>query len=580
MTADRDEEREAATVVDVPRRKPPTSSHEAQPATVRLPAVAPQGSRGGLTSTRSASLAADAAAFARTLQNAELARTRRILPFVIGLALVAFALLPFAGGDPLATRLAQISCGVAIVAITYLHWVAGSAERFTEGRVGLAYSAAIVVVFGAVFYWGIFSPAAALVGLAIFFVTLGRSRRIAIALYLFAAAGQAALAIAVIAGWLRDRGLVTGERSDVRDQVIQQVMLQVVFATTFLIARATRVQLDKAVSEHDQAVRQLAQREALLVEARADLDQALKIGGPGRYSDQVVGAFRLGVVIGRGAMGDVYEAVHVETGDPAAVKLLNSTAMVTPGQLTRFYREADAAAKLESVHIVRLLDVSRNDEAIPFIAMERLRGQDLSTLLRERRRLPLGEAVELVQQVARALEAARGAGIVHRDIKPQNIFLAELGGEARVWKLLDFGVSKLADTQGTLTKGHVVGTPMYMAPEQARGDAVDHRGDTLALATVAYRAITGQPPYAGRDVPTILFNVVHKIPQRPGEIVKLPRDVDRVLAIGMAKAVDARFASALELAEALTAASAGKLSRELRERSDALIAAHPWGSDG
>src|SRR5215831_1727446 len=115
MTADRDEEREAATVVDAPRRKLPTASHEAQ-ATARL-GVAPHGSRAGLTSTRSASLAADAAAFARTLQNAELARTRRILPFVIGLAVIAFALLPFVGGDPLATRLAQISCVVAIVAI-------------------------------------------------------------------------------------------------------------------------------------------------------------------------------------------------------------------------------------------------------------------------------------------------------------------------------------------------------------------------------------------------------------------------------------------------------------------------------
>jgi hypothetical protein len=577
MAADRDEEHEAATVVDAPRRKLPTSSHEAH-STARLPPVAPQGSRGG-TSTRSASLAADAAAFARTLQNAELARTRRILPFVIGLAVVALVLLPFAGGDPLATRLAQVACVIAIFAITYLYWVAGSSERFTEWRVGLAYGAGIVAVFAAVFYWGIFSPAAAMVALAMFFITLGRSRRIAIGLYVFSAACQGALAIAVIGGWLRDRGLVTGERSDTSEQIIQQLMLQAIFVVTFLIARATRSQLDKAVSEHDQAVRALAQREALLVEARADLDQALKIGAPGRYSDQVVGAYRLGVVIGRGAMGDVYEAVQVETGEPAAVKLLNSTAMVTPGQLTRFYREADAAAKLESAHIVRVLDVSRGDEAIPFIAMERLRGQDLSTLLRERRRLPLAEAVELVQQVARALEAARGAGIVHRDIKPQNIFLAELGGDARVWKLLDFGVSKLADTQGTLTKGHVVGTPMYMAPEQARGDAVDHRGDTLALATVAYRAITGQPPYAGRDVPTILFNVVHKVPQRPGEIVKLPRDVDRVLAIGMAKAVELRFATALELADAVTAAAAGKLSRELRERSDALIAAHPWGSD-
>ena len=572
MTDQPDDVHEVATVVDAPARKRVASA-----ASVRLPKT-PAGTASGASLGRSSLPAAEATAFAQTLRDAELARTRRIMPFVIALALVALVLVQFAGGDPLATRVAQAACVIAIICVTYLAWLARESTRFTEGRIAIAYAGAVIAVCAGVFYWGIFSPAAALVALAIFFVTLGRSRNIAFALYALSAGCHGALAIAVIAGVLRDRGLVAVDQAHVSDQIVQQLMLQAIYATTFLIARATRAQLDRAVGDHAQAVRQVAQREALLAEARQDLDQALKVGGLGRYSDQVVGNYRLGNVLGRGAMGEVYEAVHAETGEPAAVKLLSAAAMALPGQLTRFYREAEAVSKLASAHIVRLLDVSDAHDAVPYLAMERLRGTDLSTLLREKRRMPLPEAVELVQQIAQALEAARGAGIVHRDIKPQNIFFAELGGSVRAWKLLDFGVSKLGDHTGTLTKGHVVGTPMYMAPEQARGEEVDHRADTLALATVAYRAVTGAPPYAGRDVPSILYNVVHRMPQRPGELVKLPRDVDRVLAIGMAKQRDARFATASELSEAFTAAANGKLGRELRERADAVIAAHPWGS--
>ena len=513
---------------------------------------------------------ADATAFALTLRQAEIARTRRIVPFVAVLALAAAALVPFAGGDRLAIDLVYIGIAAGLVAISWLWWLAGDPARFTEGRVAAVYGVSIAAVFCAVYYWGIFSPACAIVALGIFFVALGRSPRTGLGLYVFSVLCQGALAIAVIAELVADRGLITAGASSVRQQIIQQLMLQIVYAVTYLIARATRIQLDRAVGDHDAAVRAVAQREALLVEARQDLDQALKIGDAGRYSDQIVGSYRLGVVIGRGAMGDVYEAVHAETGTPAAVKLLKPGALGAAGRLARFYREAEAVAKLSSPHIVQLFEVNAADQALPYMAMERLHGHDLAQILRERRRLPLDEVVELVRHVASGLEAARKAGIVHRDIKPQNVFLDQSG-----WKVLDFGVSKLADHQGTLTKDHVVGTPVYMAPEQARGRPVDHRADAYALATVAYRAITGQPPFSGRDVPAILYNVVHEQPARPSSLVKLSRDVDRVLAIGMAKEPAERFASALELAEALAAAAHGKLARALRERGDALLDASP-----
>jgi serine/threonine-protein kinase len=182
----------------------------------------------------------------------------------------------------------------------------------------------------------------------------------------------------------------------------------------------------------------------------------------------------------------------------------------------------------------------------------------------------------MVQQIAAGLTVAHTTGVVHRDLKPHNLFLAEQGG-VLTWKLLDFGVSKLADSGGTLTAGHVIGTPGYMAPEQAKSEDVDQRADVYALAAIAYRCLTGHPPFTGKDVPTTLYDVVYKMPTRPSLLVELPADVDRALALGMAKQRGERLASAAELADVLTRAAAGELAPALRARADALIARHAWG---
>jgi serine/threonine-protein kinase len=320
-----------------------------------------------------------------------------------------------------------------------------------------------------------------------------------------------------------------------------------------------------------------ARRGALLEEARAELDRALKVGDAGPFSDRVFGDYRLAAVIGKGAMGDVYEASHVDTGELAAVKVLPTRALGDPRTVERFMREAKAASALESAHVVRVLASSSPSDPLPYLIMERLIGRDLAQELRLVNRLPLSEVVELVEQIGSVIDLARDKGIVHRDIKPQNIYLLESEAGRNHWKLLDFGVAALSDHGGTLTQGHVVGTPAYMAPEQARSANIDHRTDLHALTAVVYRCITGQPAFAGRDIPALLYDVVHLMPERPSALVDVPEDVDHVLAIGMAKTREDRFASGAELAQALRAASRGELPELQREHATALIARHRWG---
>jgi len=176
--------------------------------------------------------------------------------------------------------------------------------------------------------------------------------------------------------------------------------------------------------------------------------------------------------------------------------------------------------------------------------------------------------------VASGLEAARIAGVVHRDLKPHNVFFEQA---SETWKILDFGVSKSGGS-GTLTKGHVIGTPAYMAPEQAKGENVDHRADVYSLAAILYRSTTGHPAFASKDVPTTLYDVVYRVPTQPSILAPVPGDVDRVIAIGLAKNPDDRFATALELAEWFAAAIDDALTPDQRRRADELSNKHPWGT--
>jgi eukaryotic-like serine/threonine-protein kinase len=506
----------------------------------------------------------------------EIARTRIFLKVAVAVIIGGIIVALSTGGDPVAKVVVLVGSGAAALGAFFVLILTRDPETYDARRLVVP---ALPIVFGSmsgVYYWGTGSPVAAMLVYGIYFFSLGANRKVTRGLYVLVAVIHGVLGLGIITGQLDDHGVIRIDQLRTREQVAILCIIEALYFVAYYTARVSQRVTLEAMGKLEQAVRGNAQRDALLAEARAELDRALKIGGPGRFTEQVIGSFRLGVLIGRGGMGEVYEAHGVTDQREAAVKLLNPGTLAEPVQLQRFLREAHIAARLDCPHIVRVLEVGTTAGELPFLAMERLRGSDLAHQLRRQRRLPLPQAKVLVDQLAIGLEAARVAGIVHRDLKPHNVFFAEEVGLRR-WKILDFGVSKSGGS-GTLTQGHVVGTPAYMAPEQARGEDVDHRADVYSLASIIFRAITGHPVFSGKDVPSTLYEVVFRVPSRPSLLAPLSADVDRVLAIGLAKDPRDRFHFALELARWFSAAVGAGLDPDQRRRADELIARYPWGT--
>ena len=424
-----------------------------------------------------------------------------------------------------------------------------------------------------IFYVGVFSAAPLITVLGLYFFCRTESVVAAAGIYLLAAGAHAFVAGLVIAGVIHEPGFYPLRHTATMTAMIAgQVTLQWGYGLGFVMARLGRRASLKSIGELQEATRLAAQRAEQVNELRQDLDRALKIGGPGRFTGHVVGSWALENVLGRGAMGEVYEAKHTTTGDAGAVKLLRRELLGAPEYIERFLREVRAASALESPHVVRVLQASTSEDLVPFLAMEHLKGQPLNDLLRKRARLSADALSNLVDQIAGVLELARAAGIVHRDIKPHNLFCTDDGN----WKLLDFGIAQLGEGGGTLTQGGVVGTPAYMAPEQAKGEPVDHRADVYALAAVVYRCITGQSPFTGRDAASVLYRVVHEMPVRPSAAANVSPAIDAVLALGLSKSREARFQNAAELATAFAQAVRDVLPHDLRGRATAIVRQRPW----
>ena len=508
----------------------------------------------------------------------EVARTRIFMGVTSTLAGMLMICAPLLSGPPLLRAGVCAACFVVVATSLWFRVSIRNPERYTERRLlVVAYALMIATGFG-VYFVGVFSPAPMAGTLGIYFLSLGSSRLAALSTYIIGGLMHAVPALLIATGLMDDPGLFRDTSTTGRDKLLAALLVQVIYFLTFVLARLSRRATRQVIEKLHSAIAQVQKREALLAEAHHDLDRALAGGHLGRYSDRQLGPYRLGPVIGRGAMSEVYRAARVDDGRPAAIKVLHHDLLSSQQHLRRFQREAEIIASLRSAHVVRLyhVGIERSGDTPAYIAMELLEGHDLAFELRRDRRLDYERVLTLVDQVADALTEAAAAEIVHRDLKPQNLFCVE-GGTTPTWKVLDFGVSKL-ETSGTLTHGNIVGTPGYMAPEQARGGDVAPTADVFALAVIAYRALTGRPAFSGRELPRVLFDVCYVQPMQPSKLVPLPDDVERVLALGMAKDPAERISSAAQLAAGLRAAFEGGLDAAFRRRADALLARAPWGA--
>ncbi len=258
-------------------------------------------------------------------------------------------------------------------------------------------------------------------------------------------------------------------------------------------------------------------------------------GLSGTYID---GKYLVKRLLGEGGMGLVYEAEHVELGRKVAIKVLHAAYTRNPEVVSRFRSEARAATRIGHPHIVDVFDSGSTVDGAIYFVMERLEGEDLGALLREEGPLPIARALHITEQLCDALQAAHLANIIHRDMKPENVFLIDRDGERDFVKVLDFGIAKSLDSiqETRLTSpGLAMGTPEYMAPEQAAGNVADARVDVYAVGAILYEMLSGHPPHEGESVMEVLTRKATETPLslstlRPDVPVELDRLLERVLA--------------------------------------------------
>ena len=496
---------------------------------------------------------------------------------VIGLA---NELVVYRSGSETLRLVAIVLLLVVVVGGVTVRALRGAGDRLRVGVTLLFGTVLVSVGFFESLHLGVYSAFQAIVVLGLCVFGLDGRRRLVLPLAIGACILYAVPAALIALDVVADPSVFDSKETRSSERMCAAIGTIAVYIAAIWQARRSRRSMQAMVQRSNEAVLLARQRDAQLAEANQNLDALLRAdaGRGGRHTGTTVGGFELGDVVGRGGMGEVYGARRISDGRPAAVKLLTARALEDQALVERFLREAEIAARLRAPNVVELLQSGEMANGAPYLAMELLAGHDLAWHLRQRMTLPLSEVVAMVEGAARGLKAAHAAGIVHRDLKPPNLFLDERDPEAPVWKILDFGIGKLRESSGTLTQGAILGTPGYMAPEQINAEATDARTDVFGLAAVGYRALTGQPAFGVQDVQAV-FDVVYRQPPAPSSLQRgVPRDVDRVFAIGLAKKPRDRFASATELAAALAAASREELSGELRARADAILQVRPWGS--
>ncbi|AKT40966.1 serine/threonine-protein kinase [Chondromyces crocatus] len=282
---------------------------------------------------------------------------------------------------------------------------------------------------------------------------------------------------------------------------------------------------------------------------------------PGEIVD---GKYRIVRLLGQGGMGEVYEGENTRIRRRVAIKVLHATISAQDESVTRFEREAQAAARIGSDHICEVLDLGALADGTRYMVMEYLDGETLGARIKNSGRLPPDRLIPIMAQVLDGLGAAHAAGIVHRDLKPDNIFILQRkAGLSDFVKILDFGVSKFSqlggDEMNVTRVGAVVGTPYYMSPEQARGLSVDHRSDVYALGVLLYQAATGQVPFQAATFNELLFKIALEPAPPPQHFVPdLDPDFAAIIQRAMAREGSYRYQSCAEMKDALVAWAASR----------------------
>src|SRR6516225_9705427 len=279
------------------------------------------------------------------------------------------------------------------------------------------------------------------------------------------------------------------------------------------------------------------------------------------FEARQLGQYRLLEPLGQGGMGEVYLAEHRMLKRPCAIKLIRPEQAGNPKVLARFEREVQMTARLSHWNTVEIYDYGRTDDGTFYYVMEHLPGLSLEALVERHGPLPAERVVHLLRQVCQALREAHAVGLIHRDIKPGNVFVAQRGGLYDVVKLLDFGLVKPVAEFGParLTQeGSISGTPLFMSPEQARGqDDLDARSDIYSLGAVAYALLTGRPPFQGANPMEVIIAHVRDEVVRPSQHqADVPADLEQVILRCLAKCPQDRFQDVDSLEQALAECAA------------------------
>jgi serine/threonine-protein kinase len=265
--------------------------------------------------------------------------------------------------------------------------------------------------------------------------------------------------------------------------------------------------------------------------------------------DLIETRYRVQRLLGRGGMGAVYHCQDLVLNEPIALKVISPAWSHDPADMAeRFRHEASAARRISSPQVIRIFDLGETRGGLLFISMEYFPGQTLDHLLRTRGPLQSAERSHVLREICSGLSAAHAAGVIHRDLKPQNVLI----GERDAIKIIDFGLAKSAFQQGMTATGLILGTPEYMSPEQIRGCAIDTRSDIYSLGALAYHAVTGRPPFQGRSPIAVGFAHLSSDPEPPEKLcADLPPRLREVILAALAKDPERRPQTVDEFRRAL-----------------------------